>query len=78
MPSPMFSQVIKTVAPFVGEEKAVGALTRRIGSVSATPDDFNAEHYKSIMHQVISVMCLYVPEPDKQADLTAKLTKLVA
>jgi hypothetical protein len=78
MPSPLFTQVIKTVAPFVGEEKAVGALTRRIGDVKATPDNFGPEHLKSIVGKVIDVMCLYVPEPEKQADLKAKITKLVA
>jgi hypothetical protein len=78
MPSPLYDKLVKTVGAYIGDEKASGAVERRLKDCSATPDTFTAAHMKQILAGVTTAATLYVVEPDKKVELTEKLKALAA
>lgn len=76
MPSPFFDKLVRTVSSYIGEEKAVGAVSRRLKDCAATPESFAPPHLKKIMVPLTAALGLYLTDTGKKTELQQKLSAL--
>lgn len=76
MASALYDKLVKTIAVYIGEEKASGAVGRQLKHCGATCDELSQTHLKAILTFVTAATTLYVSDPAKKAELVAEITAL--
>jgi len=78
MANNLYTNLIATVSPYIGQEKAVGAIGRQLLRCRATPETVTVEDLRGIFHFVVGATTLYLaPDRVKQQALIEKLKSLV-
>jgi hypothetical protein len=77
MASPFFQSLVKFAAPYVGQEKAEGAITRRL-TKDMSADAFSKPDLQKILLPICDVLTLYIDDEAKKNELMAGIKKLAA
>jgi predicted secreted protein len=73
MASPTYSMLVDAAKNYIGEEKATGAIQRRMEREKLTQDSFSKADLQRIFNQICDVLTLYIDEEPKKEELIAKI-----
>jgi hypothetical protein len=76
MASPTYTQVLKVMSDYVGQEKAEGALNRQLEKAGTSPDALDPATLKNILSKIQGVATLYIEDEGKQKEVEAKLAAI--
>lgn len=76
MASPLFQSLVTLAAPYVGKEKAEGAITRRLTTAQISPDVFSKADLQKIVNPICDVLGLYLEDEAKRNKLTDSIRKM--
>lgn len=78
MPSPLYSMLVDAAKKYIGEEKATGAIQRRMERENLTQDSFSKADLQRIINQICDVLTLYIDEEPKKNELIAIIKQLAS
>ncbi len=73
MPSSHYQRLLTLVIPYIGEEKATGAIGRQLKHCNGTPETFSADDFQKITAHVIGATTLYVRDAAQKQQLIDQL-----
>ena len=75
--SSLYQRLVKIAGEYIGEDKAVGAISRQLKHCNATPEAFDAAQLKKILSKVITATSLYIADAGAKTALESKLKALI-
>ncbi len=74
MPNALYKKLIATMAPYIGEDTAFGALDRQLTRCRATADTVSVDQLRGVLEYLTASATLYLhPDKGKQAELAGKI-----
>ncbi len=76
--SPLFSKLLRVVAGFLGEDKAMSVLERNIKGNGGNLSTFDNSEMKRLLPYILGACRLYVANDAKRDELRQELSKMIA
>jgi predicted regulator of Ras-like GTPase activity (Roadblock/LC7/MglB family) len=76
-PTPVYAEVVKTLKPYMTEQKATSVLNRQLKHCNESPDTFSNEGLRKISSHLISAVLLYTDE-SKEEEILKKIKAIIA
>ncbi len=76
-PTPVYVEVVRTLKPYMTEQKATSVLNRQLKHCNESSDSFSIEGLRKISSHLISAVLLYTDE-SKEEEILKKIKAIIA